>query len=83
MRPDYATKVAPLVDEGISSLQKALQIRPDYDDAMAYLSLLLRRKADMAESARERADLQKQADDLLDKVKEIKQKRASQAPPTA
>ena len=83
VRPDYATKVAPLVDEGISSLQKALQIRPDYDDAMAYLSLLLRRKADMAESARERADLQKQADDLLDKVKEIKQKRASQAPPTA
>jgi tetratricopeptide (TPR) repeat protein len=83
VRGDYTSKVAPLVDEGISSLNKALQLRPDYDDAMAYLSLLLRRKADMAESAEERDKLQQQADELLDKVKEIKQKRASQAPPTA
>jgi len=42
---------------------------------MAYLGLLYRRKADMVESADERASLQKQADDLLDKIKEIKQKR--------
>lgn len=83
VRGEYTSKVAPLVDEGISSLNKALQLRPDYDDAMAYLSLLLRRKADMAESAEERDKLQEQADELLDKVKEIKQKRASQAPPTA
>lgn len=83
VRGDYTSKVAPLVDEGISSLNKALQLRPDYDDAMAYLSLLLRRKADMAESAEERDKLQQQADDLLDKVKEIKQKRALQAPPAA
>ena len=27
-------------------LQKALQIRPDYDDAMAYLNLLYRERAD-------------------------------------
>ena len=83
VRPEYVSKVGPLVDEGITSLQKALQIRPDYDDAMAYLSLLLRRKADMADSAEERDNLQKQADDYLDKVKEIKQKKASQPQPTA
>jgi hypothetical protein len=62
-------------------LQKAIQLRPDYDDAMAYLNLLYRRKADMVESAEERAALQKQADDLIDKVKEIKQKRAEQVQP--
>src|SRR5581483_10990522 len=28
------------VDDGIQNLQKALQLRPDYDDAMAYLNLL-------------------------------------------
>jgi hypothetical protein len=32
----------------------------------------------MVESADERASLQKQADDLLDKIKEIKQKRLDQ-----
>jgi len=77
-RADYTAKYGRLVDEGIADLQKAIQLRPDYDDAMAYLNLLYRRKADMVESADERASLLKQADDLVDKVKEIKQKRAEQ-----
>jgi tetratricopeptide (TPR) repeat protein len=37
----------PLVTEGIQSLQKAITLRPAYDDAMSYLSLLYRRKADL------------------------------------
>ena len=78
VRAEYVSKYGSLVDEGIADLQKAIQIRPDYDDAMAYLNLLYRRKADMVESADERASLKKQADDLIDKVKEIKQKRAEQ-----
>jgi tetratricopeptide (TPR) repeat protein len=81
LRAEYAAKYGPLVDEGIAALQKAIQLRPDYDDAMAYLNLLYRRKADMVESAEEREALKKQADDLLDKVKEIKQKRAEQPQP--
>jgi tetratricopeptide (TPR) repeat protein len=81
VRAEYAAKYGPMVDEGIKALQKAIELRPDYDDAMAYLNLLLRRKADMVESAEERAALQKQADDLIDKVKEIKQKRAEQPQP--
>jgi tetratricopeptide (TPR) repeat protein len=78
IRGDYTTKYGPLVDEGVADLQKAISLRPDYDDAMAYLNLLLRRKADMAESAAERDTLEKQADDLVEKVKEIKQKRLDQ-----
>src|SRR5580658_5807285 len=78
VRTDYATKDGPLIDEGITDLQTAITLKPDYDDAMAYLSLLYRRKADMVESADERTSLQKQADDLLDKIKEIKQKRLDQ-----
>jgi tetratricopeptide (TPR) repeat protein len=78
VRTEYAGKYGPLVDEGIAALQKAISQKPDYDDAMAYLGLLYRRKADMVESADERASLQKQADDLLDKIKEIKQKRLDQ-----
>ena len=82
VRTVYVEKYGSLVDEGIADLQKAIQLRSDYDDAMAYLNLLYRRKADMVESAEERASLKKQADDLIDKVKEIKQKRAEQ-PQTA
>jgi hypothetical protein len=78
VRTEYASKYGPLVDEGIADLQKAISLKPDYDDAMAYLGLLYRRKADMVESMDERASLQKQADDLLDKIKEIKQKRLEQ-----
>jgi tetratricopeptide (TPR) repeat protein len=83
LRGDYAAKYGPMVEEGITDLQKAIQIKPDYDDAMAYLNLLYRRKADMVESADERASLLKQADDLVDKVKEIKQNRANQPQPAS
>jgi Flp pilus assembly protein TadD len=83
VRAEYAAKYGPMVDEGIKDLQKAIQVKPDYDDAMSYLNLLYRRKADMVDSMDERASLQKQADDLLDQVKVIKQKRAEQPPPTA
>jgi len=83
VRTQFVSKYGQLVDEGIASLQKAIQLRPDYDDAMAYLNLLYRRKADMVESADERASYQKQADDLVEKVKEIKQKRAEQPQQTS
>jgi tetratricopeptide repeat protein len=83
VRAEYTAKYGQLVDEGVAALQKAIEIRPDYDDAMAYLNLLYRRKADMVESAEERASLIKQADDLVDKVKEIKQKRAEQPQQTS
>src|SRR3984893_17293234 len=83
LRTQFVNKYGQLVDEGVASLQKAIQLRPDYDDAMAYLNLLYRRKADMVESAEERASYQKQADELVEKVKEIKQKRADQPQQTS
>lgn len=79
---DFTNKYSMIVDDGITSLNKAISLRPDYDDAMAYLNLMLRQKADMETSTEARnADL-KQADDLVDKVKAIKQKKA-QMPPTS
>jgi tetratricopeptide (TPR) repeat protein len=78
VRTAYTQKYGPLVDDGVASLQQAIKINPEYDDAMTYLNLLYRRKADMVESSAERDALTKQADDLLDHVKEVKQKRAEQ-----
>ncbi len=75
VREQLTQESSNLVDEGLKMLQKATDLRPDYSDAMAYQSLLLRQKADMSDSAT-RTSLEKQADDLLDKAKEIKQKAA-------
>src|ERR1700719_2714316 len=75
VREEYTKENSQLIDEGITNLRKALELRPDYDDAMAYLNLLLRRKADEAATPDERASLLKQADDLVEKAKEIKQKK--------
>lgn len=75
VREQYAGKYAAIVDEGIKSLDQAIRVKSDYDDAMAYLNLLYRRKADMVGSEQERAELLKQAEDLVSKVKVIKQKK--------
>jgi tetratricopeptide (TPR) repeat protein len=56
-------------------MRRAIQLRPDYDDAMAYLNLMDRRKADIVETKEQREELLKMADDLIDQIKEIKQKR--------
>src|ERR1700724_2329302 len=74
IRSEYASKYGPLIDEGVTDLQKAISIKPDYDDAMAYLNLLYRRKADMVESKEEREALLKQAEDSVDKAKKTNTK---------
>lgn len=44
---DLQAKNQEKVQEGIENLNKSLQLRKDYDDAMAYLNLLYREKADL------------------------------------
>lgn len=76
----FAGKYGSVADEGISKIQRAIELRPDYDDAMAYLNLLYRQKADMETSSAARDEDLKKADDLVDKVKAIKQKKANLQP---
>lgn len=59
----------PLVTEGIQYLQKAIDINPNYDDAMTELQLTYRRKADMecGNDAARKADLAK-ADELIQRA---------------
>jgi hypothetical protein len=40
-------KNTPLVTDGLTYLQKAVDLRSNYDDAMQYLNLMYRRKADL------------------------------------
>ena len=49
-KPGCATLTAentPLVSEGLQFLQKAIDINPTYEEAMTYMSLMSRRKADL------------------------------------
>jgi tetratricopeptide (TPR) repeat protein len=75
----FKEKYGPIVDEGIKNLQMATDRRPDYDDAMAYLNLLYRQKADMETAPEARENDIKMADDLVDKVKAIKQKKMTES----
>ena len=70
-RQELAKMNGAVVEEGIEALKKALEIKPDYTDAMAYLNLLYREKADLVEGA-ERAGLTSQADAIVEKIKEIR-----------
>jgi len=76
LRVEYVREFGDTIEEGIQALTRAMELKSEYDDAMVYLNLLYRRKADTVESAAERGRLTEAADELLDKVKEIKQKRA-------
>jgi tetratricopeptide (TPR) repeat protein len=69
------------VQEGIDNLNKALQLRPDYDDAMAYLNLMYRERADIQcdDPAARSADL-KTADDWVDKTMAVKKAKAEKQP---
>jgi hypothetical protein len=81
VQDEFVTKYGAIVDEGINNLKKAIDLRPDYDDAMAYLNLLYRQKADMETDAAARDNDLKLADELVDKVKEIKQKKMENPAP--
>jgi tetratricopeptide (TPR) repeat protein len=79
----FQQKYGSLVDEGVENLKKAMQVKNDYDDAMAYLNLLYRQKADMEVTPDARATDIKLADDLVDKVKAIKQKKMENPQPSS
>jgi tetratricopeptide (TPR) repeat protein len=80
---ELKVKNAPAIQEGIDTLSKAIQIRPDYDDAMAYLNLMYREKGDVeCDDLAARAEDLKTADHWVDetlRVKKVKAEKAEQS----
>jgi len=65
-----------LVDEAINSLKEALEIKPDHTDAMEYLNLFYREKAELAKDEEEKVRWEKEADKLaLQAVEVARQKK--------
>jgi tetratricopeptide (TPR) repeat protein len=69
------------IQEGIDNLKKALDLRPDYDDAMAYMNLMYRERADVTcdNPAARAADL-KTAEEWVDKTLAVKKAKAEKQP---
>ena len=71
-----------LIEEGLSNLDKALAINPDYEDAMTYKNLLYREKARLATEEAEKTQLIAQADEWFNKALETRKKNAEKAAST-
>jgi hypothetical protein len=66
-----------VIQDGLDNLNKAIQLRQDYDDAMAYLNLLYREKADReCDQPEQRASDLKTADEWVDKTMAAKKAKA-------
>jgi tetratricopeptide (TPR) repeat protein len=64
MAPEEKEKLNADIDEGIEALKKALEINPNYADAMSYLNLCYRKKAMLMEDQAMKDDYTHQADRL-------------------
>src|SRR5260370_18965122 len=74
-------KNMPSISEGIDSLNKAIQLRSDYDDAMAYMNLMYREKADVeCDDLAARAEDLKTADAWVDKTRATKKGKSEKQP---
>ena len=73
-------KNSAAIQEGIDSLNKAIQLRPDYDDAMAYMNLMYRERADVeCDDQGARTEDLKTADHWVDETLRIKKAKAEKA----
>jgi tetratricopeptide (TPR) repeat protein len=62
MSPEEREETLANIDEALASIDKALEIKPDYFDAMEYKNLLYREKAKFEEDEEKKAELLHQAD---------------------
>jgi len=81
---ELKVKNAPSIQEGIDTLNKAIQLRPDYDDAMAYMNLMYRERGDVeCDDLASRAEDLKTADHWVDETLRIKKVKADKAAQSA
>jgi tetratricopeptide (TPR) repeat protein len=74
MTPEEIAKAQSDIDEGLTCLNKALEIRPDYFDGMEYQNLLWREKAKFEKDEKAKEELIRQADLVSQKALALKLK---------
>jgi Tfp pilus assembly protein PilF len=80
VRAELAAKSRPVIDSGLQSLDKAMKIDPEYDDAMAYVNLLYREKADLEDSQEAYSADTKKADEYVQKSLDTRKIKAERKP---
>ena len=80
VKSDLRARFTPILDHGMQSLEKALALNPQYDDAMAYMNLLIREGADLLDSASEYQSQIAIANDWVDKALAAKRQKAQAMP---
>jgi tetratricopeptide (TPR) repeat protein len=82
VKEDLKSKFSPIIEDGIANLQHALDIDKEYDDAMAYMNLLVRERADLVESPDEYKKEIEVADSWVQKALDTKKIKAARQPQT-
>jgi len=80
IRDELRAKYRPMLDEGVANVQKALDIDKEYDDAMAYMNLLVRYRADLDETPEEYKKDTDEADAWVQKTLATKKMKAERKP---
>ena len=80
VKEELRAQYSAIVDDGIANLQKAIDVDKEYDDAMAYMNLLIREKADLADSADEYKKQTDLADSWIQKSLDAKKIKAARQP---
>lgn len=79
-RDELSAKYLDMINEGIKNLEKALELDAEYDDAMAYMNLLIRERADLANTqAAHDADIDA-ANNWIQKALETRKMKADRQP---
>jgi len=65
------------VGKGVEAVDHALQIKPDYTEALVYKNLLLRLQANMEKDPAKQQSLLKEADRLRDKAQELRKQKVA------
>lgn len=79
-REELKAKNLAVIDDGMKHLDAALNIDPEYEDAMAYLNLLYRERADLAEGSAGYKQDTEMADDWVQKNLATKKIKATRTP---
>jgi tetratricopeptide (TPR) repeat protein len=76
VKAELKEKYTAVVENGLKALDKALEINPEYDDAMAYENLLIRERADLMDTAEEYKKQIEIADNWVQKALATKKMKA-------
>lgn len=83
LRREVRAKLSPLYEDGIRQLTRALDLDPQYDDAMAYMNLIIREQADLADTKEEYQRAIADADTWVQKALEAKKTKQGSGKPVS